>query len=319
MFLSDGLLTTLQDLGRRDFRAFGVNPNGAMDKRAARLLNVLLGNRESEAVLEMHFPAAAIKFEQAAQIALGGADFGAKLNQTSIENWRIINVESGDALSFTQPKTGARLYLAARGGFVADSWLNSCSTNLLAQIGGFHGRAIRKNDCLKFKSQTSNLKFQTANYKISTDLLPRYSSAPTIRVTPGAEWNQLDEPSQTTFLRESFALDSQSNRMGFRLRGANLSLRERLELVSSAVDFGTIQLFPNGQLAILMADHQTTGGYPRIAHVAHIDLPLAAQLNTNDKLRFEMIPLKTAEDLTAEFETRFNWFKVGCKMRNCEL
>jgi antagonist of KipI len=309
--LKSGILTTFQDAGRNGFRRFGINPNGAMDRRAARLINILLGNADAEAVLEMHFPAPVLKFEADAFIALGGADFSARLNEKPVENWRLIFANRNDILSFPERKSGARIYLAARGGFQTEKWLGSASANLRAGIG----KALKQGDEVffnsKFKIQDSRF-----NYKISPSMIPRYSNFPTVRVTAGAEFEALTALSAETFLKNSFSVTVNSDRMGFRLAGEPLSMLEETRLVSSAVQFGTIQLLPDGQMIILMADHQTTGGYPRLAHVAGIDLPLVAQLNANDKIYFKMISLAEAEDLIIRSEKDLNLLKTAVKLIN---
>ncbi len=318
-----GLLSTVQDLGRKNFRCFGINPNGAMDRQAARLINILLGNDETEAVLEMHFPAPILEFEKDAIIALGGADFGAKLNQQEIESWRLYFAAKGSVLNFTEKLFGNRAYLAVKGGFEIEKWLGSFSTNLRAGIGGFEGRSLQKDDRIEFngKWKMENGKFKNRNlkfpYKISNDLIPAYSSRPTVRIIAGAEFERLTAVSEQAFQTQNFTVSPNSDRMGFRLSGEPLYLLENLELVSSAVDFGTIQLLPDGQIIILMADHQTTGGYPRIAHVVSRDLPVLAQLGANDKVNFELISLQEAEDLIIKFEKDLNLLKIGVGATAC--
>jgi len=305
-----GLLSTIQDLGRTNYRRFGINTNGAMDKTAVRLINILLGNDETEAVLEMHFPAPVLRFEKAAVLALGGADFGATLDDKSVENWRPVFVGKNQTLKFTKKIFGNRAYLSVKGGFKIEQWLGSASTNLIAGIGGFEGRSLQKTDKLIFNSKlkTQNSKFP---YKLSKSLLPRYSSFPTVRVIAGAEFGRLTAIHEQNFLKQNFTVGNDSNRMGFRLTGEPLYLIDKTELVSSAVGFGTIQLLPDGQMIILMADCQTSGGYPRIAHVVSTDLPLLAQLGASDKVNFEIISLPEAEDLTLEFEKDLNWLRIG--------
>ena len=155
-----GILSTFQDLGRKGFRRFGINPSGAMDFRAVRLINILLGNDETEAVLEMHFPAPEIVFEEDAFIALGGADFGEKLNDKLVENWRVCFAEKGSILEFGQKTFGSRTYLSVKGGFEIKKWLGSCSTNLLAEIGGFEGRNLQAGDRIEFNEKTENGKWK---------------------------------------------------------------------------------------------------------------------------------------------------------------
>ena len=312
LFLSKGILTTVQDLGRVGAARLGINPNGAMDKTAARSINILLGNGENEAVLEMHFPAPVLQFEESATISFGGGDFGAHLNENPIENWRRIKVEKGDVLEFRRRVFGARLYLSIRGGFQIPEWLGSRSTNLTAKIGGFEGRAIQKNDRLFFNQRTTSNE-QRTNVKISPSLQPFYSRFPTVRVVAGAEWENLTLESRETFLSNSFSIRRESDRMGFRLSGDDLKLRERIELLSSAVSFGTIQLLPDGQLIILMADHQTTGGYPRVGNVAKVDLPLLAQLNPGDTVNFYLISIGEAENLLVQQEIELNYLRTAIR------
>ncbi len=317
-----GILSTIQDSGRIGFRRFGINLNGAMDRRAARLINILLGNIETEAVLEIHFPAPVLEFEKDAILALGGADFGARLNKLNIENWRPVFAEKGSVLEFAGKNFGNRAYLVVKGGFAVERWLGSSSTNLRAHIGGFAGRTLQAGDRIFFngKLKTENEKFRNQDltflYKISNDLIPAYSSCPVVRVVAGAEFEFLTGLSEQVFLTENFTVSSASDRMGFRLRGAPLYLLDKIELVSSAVDFGTIQLLPDGQMIILMADCQTSGGYPRIAHVASFDLPLLAQLGANDKVKFQLISVRQAEDLITESEKDLNLLKIACSFKN---
>jgi antagonist of KipI len=314
-----GLVTTIQDSGRTGFRRFGINPNGAMDKTAARLINLLLGNDEQEAVLETHFPAPVFLFEKAAVIALGGADFGAKIDDKLIENWRPFLVEKNQILSFGEKIFGNRAYLSVRGGFKIEKWLGSASTNLAANVGGFEGRSLQKGDKLFFKAEKQApdgvLKNEKFNYKISKSLIPPYSALPTARVIAGAEFESLTALGEQNFLNQNFAIKPESDRMGFRLQGEPIYLLDKKEIVSSATDFGTIQLMPDEQMTILMADHQTSGGYPRIAHIISTDLPLAAQLGAGDKINFKLVSIQKAEDSLFEFEKDLNLLKIGVNFR----
>ncbi|HEX8247843.1 MAG TPA: biotin-dependent carboxyltransferase family protein, partial [Pyrinomonadaceae bacterium] len=251
-----------------------------------------------------------LEFEEDALLALGGADFSAKLNEKPIENWRPVFANKRDVLSFPERRSGARIYLAVRGGWAAEKWLGSASANLRAGIG----KALQKGD--KIFCPERSVKRKEHFFKISNSLIPRYSNFPTVRLTPGAEFAALTALSAETFLKNSFTVTPNSDRMGFRLAGTPLYLLEEVRLVSSAVNFGTIQLLPDGQMIILTADHQTTGGYPRIAHVAEIDLPLVAQLNANDKVYFKLISRAQAEDLILEREKNLNLFKTAVKLIN---
>lgn len=309
-FLTNGLLATIQDTGRPGYRRFGVNPGGAMDRKALRLINCLLGNDENEAVIEMHFPAPKISFEKNAIIALGGAEFGAMVDGKEIPNWRPIFVKKGANLSFRDRRRGRCLYLAVKGGFKLKKWLKSYSTNLLAQSGGFEGRALQKGNKLQVNITPTNPKFGY-NFYLSPDMIPAYSDKPVVRVLQGGEWERINRAGRERFQDSAFTLTPNSNRMGYALKGGKIELSKKFELISSAVNFGTIQLLPNGQLIMLMADHQTTGGYPRIANVIAEDLPLLAQLNPNDQIRFKLVSLQEAENLALNFEKNLKLLKIG--------
>ncbi len=312
-FLTNSLLTTVQDLGRNGVRTFGINPNGAMDQKAARLINILLGNDEDEAVLEIHFPAPKILFERNAVISLGGADFSAQVENRKIESWQIVAVEKNQSLSFPNKISGNRLYLSVKGGFEIEDWLGSRSTNLKAKIGGFYGRKLQKNDRINLKSQISNLKSQIP-LKISPHFVSNYSDRHKIRIIEGAEFDLLTGLSTENFLKSEFTITPKSDRMGYRLQGEPLYLLHDKKMVSSAVSFGTIQLLPNNQMIVLMADHQTTGGYPRIGNVIREDLAALAQLGGRDKISFEIVSFAEAENLALEFEKELNFLKTGVNL-----
>lgn len=307
-------MTTLQDLGRKGFRSLGVNPTGAMDETAVRLINVLLENNENEAVLEIHFPPSEILFEKDAVFALGGADFNAELNSEKIENWKIHFAERKSVLKFNRKNVGNRTYLSVKNGFRVEKILGSAGTNLAAKFGGFDGGKLQIGDRIFFNSEIQN-KNSLFSASISNDLIPIYSKFPTVRIMSGAEFENLTDSSRQSFLDMDFTITQNSNRMGFRLKGEPLDTTNKKELVSSAVNFGTIQLLPDGQVIILMADHQTSGGYPRIANVISSDLPLAAQLGANDKISFHLVSIQEAENLLLDFEKNLNLLKIGVILR----
>lgn len=304
-----GILTTVQDLGRIGHRSLGINPNGVMDRTAARLINTLVGNDENEAVLEMHFPAAEIEFENDCSLAIGGADFSGMLNQTSIRNWSSFAVEKGDILKFAKPISGTRTYIAVAGGFAIDEWLGSRSTNLVAAAGGYYGRKLQAGDNIHLRDPRS-----VKAHAIGPSLIPKYSRFPTVRVVPSGEFDLLTAISERTFLNDGFTVTRDSNRMGVRLNGPPLHLLHKKEMVSAAVNFGTIQLLPDGQLIVLMADHQTAGGYPRIANVISTDLPLLAQLGPNDGVSFHRVTTEDAERAAAEFEHDLCRLRTGIRL-----
>ena len=308
-----GILSTIQDLGRTGARKFGVNPSGVMDTAAARIVNTILGNDESAAVLELHFPAAEMEFDADTVFAIGGADFGAKLDNEDLKNWSSTLASNGSTLKFTNKGSGSRAYVAVHNGFQVKSWLDSASTNLAVGVGGFSGRRLAAGDRIACGDLTA---FTTLT--VGHSLVPRYSRYPTVRVIPGAEFEFLTATSERVFLKEGFTLTNDCDRMGYRLSGKPLHLLNDRSMISSAVCFGTIQLLPDGQTIILMADHQTSGGYPRIANVISVDLPVLAQCGPGDGVSFEMVSIEEAERLALQFEAELNFLRVGCRLqRQC--
>ena len=314
LITKQGIFSTVQDMGRVGYRAFGVNPNGVMDRSAAKLLNGLLENDETAPVLELHFPAGEYIFEKEIVFAIGGAEFSAELSSTPVANWASYQASEGDVLKFTKKRSGNRAYLAVRGGFNVEDWLSSASTSLVTGKGGFQGRTLKTGDRLLFRSQKSLAPSTTI--KIGRSIIPSYSSSPRLRVTAGPEFEILTGLSQQILFSEQFDLSQRSDRMGFRLNGSPLCRLSDDEILSSGTTFGTIQLLHDGQMIVLMADHQTIGGYPRIATIASVDLPLIAQLGPGDGVSFELIALEDAENLTLGLENEIAYLRVGVRARN---
>lgn len=317
-----GLSDTIQDLGRFGYAHFGINPGGAMDKPAAQVANFLTGNAKNEAVIEMHFPAARFLIEEPCLLAVTGADFGMYINDVPVNINTPVKVSQGSVIDFRKNTTGARAYLAVHGGFNIQPWLNSFSTNLKAKAGGYEGRALKKGDRLLFKKQTAidtNIppSFKTFSWQAAVSAF--YADPHTIRITAGNELPLLSTCSTSIFTESSFTISMQSDRMGYRMQGVPLILQNPLEMISSAVTEGTIQLLPSGQLIILMADHQTTGGYPRLAHVITADISKLAQQKPGTRLTFKLISQSTAETLLFQQQQHLQQLQNALTFKNNEL
>lgn len=313
-----GLLDTLQDEGRYGYQHLGVNPGGAMDRIAMHIANALVGNQPNETVLEMHFPAAEILFKETLLIALAGADFSATINGKELPILHPVLISKGSILAFGKRKNGARVYLSVQGGFTADTWLNSTSTNTKVNAGGFQGRALQKNDQLllnnpgAFSFVFTDHAFEVLPWKAKTAELYTTNS---IRFIAGAEFGNLHNQSIVVMKTQVYTISRDSDRMGYRLQAEPLPTLSHQEMISTAVTRGTIQLLPNGQLIILMADHQTTGGYPRIGHVITVDLPILAQMQAGETFQLQEINPEQSEDLFFEQEMNLQQLQNACNFR----
>lgn len=310
--LKPGLLTTVQDLGRKGHQRQGVVVGGAMDKLALRMANLLVGNDENAAVLEITMVGPELQFEHDTLIALTGADLSASINEQPVRLWRPLLVKAGSILSFGRPMLGNYTYLALAGGIRVTEVMGSSSTYLRGKLGGLEGRALRAGDKLangEINAESMLLlsdlllhpktehAFIEASWSPEPELLPAYHPAPTLRALPGLEFNCFTENSREYIWQEKFKVSAQSDRMGYRLQGVSLTLTEEMELLSTAVSYGVVQVPPQGDPIILMADCQTTGGYPRIAQVITADLPILAQVQPSGVIRFEEVSLEEAQRL----------------------
>lgn len=312
--IKPGIADSIQDMGRYGYQQLGIAPGGVMDRIAATVANTLLGNKIDEPVLEMHFPAATILFETSMMIALTGADFGAEINGKEVLINQPILVPAKSELRFTKHKRGSKLYLSAEEGFQTTNWLGSNSTSFLLHKGGFEGRNLIKNDLLEFNN-LEDLEIDSLTHLPWRASMAEFYSDNLIAFMPGAEYHHLEKISQSGMVTNKFKISNQSNRMGYRLEGQALLLSNKIECLSSAVSFGTIQLLPNAQMIVLMADHQTTGGYPRIGHVASSSLPTLAQVSAGESIQFELISSEEAETIFLQQQQNLQQLQNACNFR----
>lgn len=312
--LKAGILDTVQDAGRPGHGKWGIGPGGAMDWYASRVANALVGNDADAALLEMHFPAPQILFHGDALVSITGADMLPALQGNQLPLWKPVIVKAGSVLTFGRRNNGARCYLAIRGGIAVDPWLGSRSTNVKINAGGFQGRALRKGDVIPVH-RVALPKALDGDFKVlpwSVNYTAVYKPGDEIFFTPGHEWNWLSQTSQRDMLTQWLMIESSSDRMAYHVSHSALTFAERHELLSSAVNAGTIQALPNGSLLILMADHQTTGGYPRIGHVATAHLPRLAQLHANEPFRLKKIALEDSEKMLLSLAGDLRNIQVAC-------
>ena len=281
-----GMLTTIQDIGRHGFQQYGVIVSGAMDTLALQTANILVGNAQDEAVLEVTMGGLRFKTDDDCVMAMTGAAIQGTIDgRDPLQSYRPVALKAGDTVQLGPLLSGCRNYIAFGGGIDVPAIMNSKSTYLRAGIGGYKGRALKKGDALTvYKHTAQQVKWQAEP--------PHYAKKNwTVHVTAGPEWAQFTADSQQQFLTTRYDITAAADRMGYRLKGTPLQRVSAEELLSDAVLFGTIQVSNDAQPTVLLADRQTTGGYPRIAQVIASDLHVFAQMKPGDSIQFECVTL----------------------------
>ncbi|SDY13235.1 5-oxoprolinase subunit C family protein [Salimicrobium album] len=327
-----GLLTTIQDAGRRGYQKYGASPGGAADTFAYRLANIAVGNEAGAAVLEMTLQGDVLLFEEPAVISITGADMKPEINGERVPMWRPVYIDRGETLHFSNAARGIRTYVAIAGGFVGENFLGSFSTYLSMKAGGHQGRKLEKGDVLSVNepshlneevkdwlSRSSREKgFTYPAWRVPGPGHFREGSPGELRAFPGRHYELFDAGSKEAFETERYKAGSKSDRMGVRLDGVTLTLREPQDILSEPVTFGTVQVPSNGEPIILLADRQTTGGYPKIAQIISVDCSKAAQLRPGEAVSFRMITHPEAEQLLLTVENRLALCEQSVKRKIME-
>ncbi|MFC3563218.1 5-oxoprolinase subunit C family protein [Pedobacter jamesrossensis] len=325
--IKPGIFSTIQDLGRNDFLAQAVPVSGAMDSLAHRLANRAIGNDDYAATIEFTYADASFKAETDILISYSGQGAYLSYNGNIMPHNRPLLFSKGSIIKLIVNEQGVRTYVSIAGGWNVPDLMRSKSTYVTAKLGGFNGRVLQKGDVLDSNNEmnflTSTIIKQLlskpyTNWSIDTrDLIPL--DLKTIRVVPSNEFGWFDVDSILSFLSNPYTVGIKSNRMGYQLEGKTLNRKIKKELLSTAVTPGTIQVTGSGDVIILMADCQTTGGYPRIARIADVDISLCAQLKPGDIINFSEISADEAERLYFEREKELDIitdsinFKYNCK------
>ncbi|MBI4911792.1 MAG: biotin-dependent carboxyltransferase [Acidobacteria bacterium] len=300
--LRPGLLDLVQDRGRFGFQDRGVGPAGPADPLSHALANLLVANPPDAAVLEITLRGPALRFETDVVAAFTGAPFPLAVAGKRVHPFRPLFLRAGATLEIGETDQGLRGYLAVAGGVEVPPVLGSRATDLRGTFGGQEGRALREGDRLPLGAPREEIArllgsamgksepFLACGWRLPwSGPLPGQDQDPTLALIPGPQWPDLAPPSRRALLEEGFRVGPASDRMGLRLQGPRLDLTGRTELLSAPVVTGTLQLPPDGQPILLMADRQTTGGYPRLGEVATVDLPRAAQARPGSPLRFTLV------------------------------
>jgi antagonist of KipI len=287
-----GLFTTIQDLGRPQAVASGVPPGGAMDRFAHTAANLLVGNDRGAAGLECTLVGPHLVAESPCLIAITGGDLVPHVNGLPVQMWTGIPLELGDRLGFGGRRSGARAYVAVAGGIVGDRWLASMSTNIMAARGGMHGRPLADGDVISAGEPPA---LSPAGRALALELLPPYADH-TLRVIAGPHVDRLAPDARRTFYESPFVVSPDSNRMGYRLAGPHLETSGD-DVLSFGLVAGAVQLPAGGRPILLMADHQTAGGYPVVAALISASMPVAAQLAPGDEVRFAETSIEAALEM----------------------
>ena len=295
--IQPGALTTVQDLGRPGHESSGVSPGGTVDRHALRLANLLVGNEEGAAGLEICLSGPVLKFHAEAVVALAGATGKSQ------------RVAAGETVDFSKLTGGVRACLAVAGGLRVPLVLGSAATDLRAGFGGFHGRPLQAGDWLDTGEpgripRCGDWHGGRAGRVIEIEL----------RFLAGVQESWFSENARQRFRSEVYQLTASSDRMGARLAGAALELAEPREMVSQPVACGSVQVPPDGQPIVLLAERQTIGGYPQIGHVISVDLPKLARAWPGTAVRFREVTWEEAQELRRLEERDFKWLRTGLEL-----
>ncbi len=303
--LQGGALTTVQDAGRIGYQNAGFSVSGVMDYRSFRMANMLLGNEESEAVLEVSLMGPTLTFMENNTFAIAGGDFSPTLNNKEIDLYAAIPAKKGDTLKLGLVKEGARAYIAFAGGMDVPLVMGSKSTNLKCGIGGYKGRKLEAGDEIGFVNPKANL---INMYKRYEHVREYQEKDITLRVILGPQIDYFAEEGIRTFLESEYTVSDEYDRMGCRLKGPVIASKNGVDIISDGIALGSIQIPTSGTPIIMMADRQTTGGYAKIATVIHVDIPKLAQRTPGNKIRFQEVTVEEAAKLYKKEERELKRF-----------
>jgi biotin-dependent carboxylase-like uncharacterized protein len=315
--ISPGLQTTVQDGGRIGFYEVGMPPSGAMDKYSYTVSNLLVGNNENAATLEITYLGPVLEFQEDALIALTGGEIPPKINGEAVPMWEALSVKAGDRLSFDFVKQGARVYLAVAGGIDVPVIMGSRSTYTLCGIGGLEGRPLQANDQLVIGDD--RLHSVQVGARIADELIPTFSKKHEIRVVLGLCSYRLTEESKERFFSIDWSVTPEANRVGYRFKGERLNFVEREQpfgagsnpsnVVDLGYPIGSIQVPDGVEPIALLNDAVTGGGYATIATIISTDLNKMGQIKTNETVKFVSVSIEEALAARKEEKDKLNAIK----------
>ena len=303
--LHPGIFTTIQDLGRQCVQAYGVPLAGAMDEYSCKIANLLAGNDEDTPLLELTMFGGSYEFLEDTLIAIAGAPMDAQLDSKPLANWASHIVKKGEQLSFSFATMGCRAYMAIAGGLAVEKIMGSASTHTRSKMGGLTGRVLQKGDILPinkpcvFQERSLPEIFQIDFYK-----------SPVIRILPGPQHDFFVDDVFDELQKSTYDIQSDSDRMGYRLLGTPLKHKKSADIISDALFKGAVQVPGDGQPIIMLADCQTTGGYTKLCFVITPDLDLLAQCKPGDKVKFLVVKEEHAYAIYEKYRKRLDYAKA---------
>ena len=290
-----GIFTTLQDKGRFSFTHLGVTNSGAMDEYAFLSAQKLLNNDTNTNILEITFSNVELQALTDTTICITGALCEFYINDELKNTWRTHNIKKNDTLKIGKIIKGQRVYLAVKNGFNIPKEFGSNSTTIKESLGGINGNKIQNNDILDYKKYTSNLV-----QKWKKEYIPNYTDELTLRVLLSYQDDSFNEDEKKKFFNSTYTITQDFNRMACKLQGE--SIQSNLDgIISEAISFGSIQIPSDGQPIILLKEHQTIGGYPKIGTILNIDCFKLAQMKIGSKIKFEEIDIDIAQKKVKRF------------------
>jgi len=290
------LSTTVQDLGRHGFQRLGVAVGGALDPVSFCAANALVGNPSNVGALEVLYVGPTLSVEaEDVRLAFVGADApieilsdGDATNVTRVPAMQSIRLRRGQIIRVGSLRNGACLYVAVEGGFAVDSVLGSVATDSRGKMGGWKGRAIIDGDLLPLCRISATERRECRIGDLDLDTTARF------RTVLGPQSGHFGPDEIDRFFANEYVVTAGSNRMGLRLEGTPVRHLGSFNIVSDAIVTGSIQVSGSGQPIVLLADHQTTGGYPKIATVISADLPALGRLTVGSKMTFTPVTIEEA-------------------------
>lgn len=301
-----GVITSIQDLGRYGYQKYGVSVSGAMDKFALRVGNLLVGNDEGEAGIEMTIRGPRFRVLNDLMAAFTGGEFCPRINGNPVRMWQSLLLNRGDMISFSAgvPKSGFRAYMAISGGIDVPLVMGSRSTHALSKLGGLEGRPLARGDVVCMRREVYSLP-----RSLNADEIPTYPEEVLLRAVPGPQDDYFSPAGLETFFSREYRITAKADRRGYRLDGPKIEHVHGPDILSDGVLPGAVQVPGDGMPIILLHDGGTSGGYSKIATVISPDLDKLAQACPGQKIRFQKVDIAQARRILVEAEDKIREIK----------